>query len=224
MGDFNSDGKPDLIIGNFGLNTQFKASEKEPLDMYYKDFDNNGSVDPIFNFYIQHKKYPFVTRDELVSQLPFMRKRFSNFKSYADITTEELFQNNELKQAGHLVANHISTTCFLSNKSTKFSIATLPQQVQYSPVYSITQMDYNKDGNTDLLLCGNNSHTKIRLGKFDANYGLLLSGDGTGNFTYIKQSESGFNIWGDVRSAIQVKNNIYFGVNGGKLIAYSLIQ
>ena len=55
VGDFNSDKRPDLIIGNMGLNTQFKASEKEPLEMYYKDFDNNGSVDPIFSFYIQTK-------------------------------------------------------------------------------------------------------------------------------------------------------------------------
>ena len=98
IGDFNADNRPDLVIGNMGLNTQFKASEKEPLEMYYKDFDNNGSVDPIFSFYIQQKRYPYITRDELVGQLPVMRKRFSNFKSYADITMEDLFQNNELKE------------------------------------------------------------------------------------------------------------------------------
>ena len=74
------------------------------------------------------------------------------------------------------------------------------------------------------LLCGNNSHTKIRLGKFDANYGILLAGDGKGNFTYIKQTESGFNIWGDVRSCIQIGNKIYFGINGRNMIAYSLTK
>ena len=70
-------------------------------------------------------------------------------------------------------------------------------------------------------LCGNNSHTKIRLGKFDANYGVLLAGDGKGNFKYIKQTESGFNIWGDVRSCIQINDKIYFGINGKNLIAYT---
>jgi len=224
VGDFNSDNRPDLIIGNMGLNTQFKASEKEPLEMYYSDFDKNGSVDPIFSFYIQHKKYPYITRDELVGQLPVMRKRFSNFKSYADITMEELFQNNELKEAGHLVADHMSTTCFISNQSGKFKVTELPKEVQYSPVYTISQMDFNADGKTDLLLCGNNSHIKIRLGKSDANYGILLAGDGKGNFNYIKQSESGFNIWGDVRSSIQIKDKIYFGINSKNLIAYTLSQ
>lgn len=223
-GDFNSDNRPDLIIGNMGLNTQFKASENEPLEMYYSDFDNNGSVDPIFSFYIQHKRYPYITRDELVSQLPVMRKRFSNFKSYADITMEELFQNNELKKSGHLVANHMSTTCFLSNETGKFKITELPNEVQYSPVYTINQLDFNEDGKTDLLLCGNNNRLKIRLGKADANYGILLAGDGKGNFNYIKQSESGFNIWGDVRSSIQVKEKIYFAINSKNLIAYTLSE
>lgn len=222
VGDFNSDGRPDLIIGNMGLNTQFKASEKEPLEMYYSDFDKNGSVDPIFSFYIQHKRYPYITRDELVGQLPVMRKRFSNFKSYADITTEELFQNDELKEAGHLVADHMSTTFFISTPSGKFEIRQLPKEVQYSPIYTIDQLDFNGDGNADLLLCGNNSHTKIRLGKFDANYGILLAGDGKGNFNYIKQSESGFNIWGDTRSCIQINDKIYFGINSKKVIAYTL--
>jgi hypothetical protein len=83
-------------------------------------------------------------------------------------------------------------------------------------------MDFNGDGKTDLLLCGNNSHTKIRIGKFDANYGLLLAGDGKGNFNYIMQNESGFNIRGDVRSCIQINDQIYFGINSKNLIAYTI--
>jgi hypothetical protein len=224
VGDFNSDQRPDLIIGNMGLNTQFKASEKEPLEMFYSDFDHNGSVDPIFSFYIQHKRYPYVTKDELGAQLPVMKKRFFTFKSYADVTMEDLLQPNELKDAGHLSADQMSTTCFINNPSGKFTTTALPGEVQYSPVYTINQIDFNKDGKMDLLLCGNNSHTKIRLGKFDANYGVLLEGDGKGNFKYIKQTESGFNIWGDVRSCIQLNQQIYFGINGSNPVAYTLLK
>ncbi len=222
VGDFNADQRPDLIIGNIGLNTQFKASQKEPLEMHYKDFDKNGIVDPVFSFYIQGKRYPYITWDELVFQMPFLRKRFANYKSYADITLDELFKQDELKDAGHLAAEHMSTTCFLSNAAGKFTIAVLPEQVQYSPVYTIDTMDFNGDGKTDLLLCGNNRHCKIRLGRFDANYGILLAGDGKGNFNYVKQSESGFNIWGDVRSSVQIRDKIYFGINTRNLIGYAL--
>ena len=128
VGDFNSDGKPDLVVGNMGLNTQFNATEKEPLELHYMDFDKNGSVDPIFSFYIQNKRYPYVTRDELVSQLPTFRKRFANFKSYADVTMEDLFENNEYKNAKRLTANHMSTTCFLSSPGGKFTVSQLPME------------------------------------------------------------------------------------------------
>jgi enediyne biosynthesis protein E4 len=223
-GDFNADNKPDLVIGNMGLNTQFKASVSEPLEMYYADFDKNGSVDPIFSFYIQHKRYPYVTRDELITQLPYLRKRFSDFKSYADITMEDLFQHNELKEAGHLSAEHMSTTCFLSGPGGKFTMAALPVEVQYAPVYTITPMDFNGDDKLDLLMCGNNSHTKIRLGKFDANYGVLLEGDGKGHFSYINQRESGFSIHGDVKSCLQINDKVYFGINNKSLVSYKLFQ
>jgi hypothetical protein len=149
-----------------------------------------------------------------------MRKRFSNFKSYADITMDDLFKTNDLKDAGHLAADHMSTTCFLSNSTGKYAVADLPKEAQYSPIFSIVHTDFNGDGNTDLLLSGNNSHTKLRLGKFDANYGVLLAGDGKGKFRYIAQDESGFKVWGDVRSCIQLDDKIYFGINGRKIVAY----
>ena len=46
VADINGDQKPDIIAGNEGLNTQCKVSETEPAELYYKDFDNNGSNDP----------------------------------------------------------------------------------------------------------------------------------------------------------------------------------
>ncbi len=222
--DFNGDNKPDLVIGNIGLNTQFKASEKEPLEMYYKDVDNNGSIDPIFSCYIQHKRFPYLTREELLNQLGMFRPRFPNFKSYADISMDELFQKNELKEAGYLVASTMETSCFLSTAKDKFKLTTLPREVQYSPIYTGTPLDFNEDGKTDLLLCGNNSWTKIRLGKFDANYGLLLKGDGKGNFTYVNQAESGFSIRGDVRSCININQTFVFGINGKSMITYKMNQ
>ena len=180
--------------------------------MYYNDFDKNGSVDPVFSFYIQHKKISlYYTAMNWLARYPFMRKRFSTFKSYADITMDDLFQNNELKDAGHLVARPYGYNLFYEQSIRKiYDSRHYHDEVQYSPVYTINQLDFNKDGKTDLLLCGNNSHTKIRLGKFDANYGVLLEGDGKGNFKYIKQTESGFNIRGDVRSCVQIKRQNLF--------------
>jgi hypothetical protein len=222
VGDFNNDGKPDLIIGNTGLNTQCKASDKEPAELYYKDFDDNGSVDPILCFYIQHKTYPYVTRDELLDQMSIMRTRFTDYKSYADATLREVFTEEEMKGAKHLQANYLQTVYFESGADGRFHEKALPVQVQFSPIFTITQLDYDKDGNKDLLLCGNINKAKLKFGKSDANYGILLHNDGKGNFNYINQKQSGFHLWGDVRSVLNLDNTLLFGINQKELKAYKL--
>lgn len=220
IGDFNQDQKPDLIVGNLGTNAQFIVSNEEPAELYFKDFDNNGSIDPIFCFYIQGKSYPYVTRDELLQQLSGLRSRYTSYKSYADATINDIFKAKDLKNAGHLSANHLETMLFLSNTQGKFDRGTLPIQTQFAPIYTTTILDYDQDGKQDVLLCGNNSHSKLRLGKFDANYGTLLKGDGKGGFVYIRQPESGFQLKGDVRSVIELKGVLLFGINQGKIKAY----
>lgn len=222
VADMNKDSKPDLIVGNMGTNTPFNVSDEEPAELYFKDFDDNGSVDPLFCYYIQGQSYPDVTRDELLGQLAGFRSQFTSYESYADITISDLFDEKELKEAGHLKANHLETTLFTSQSTGKFYIATLPIQAQYSPVYSISVLDVDQDGNKDLLLCGNNSHTKLRLGKFDANYGTLLKGDGQGGYTYVNPLESGLILTGDIRSTLTLDNLLLFGVNQGKLKAHRL--
>jgi len=220
VGDFNNDGKPDLIIGNMGLNTQCRATDKQPAELYYKDFDENGSVDPILCFYIKDSSYPYVTRDELFDQLSMMRTRFSSYVSYASANIKNIFTEDELKDAKHLQVNYLKTAYFESGADGRFHEKSLPLQTQFSPVFTITQLDYDKDGNKDLLLCGNINHARLRFGKCDANYGILLHNDGNGNFSYINQQQSGFHLWGDVRSVVEINNTLLFGINQGDVKAY----
>lgn len=220
LADFNGDGKQDLIIGNQGTNTQCKASDQEPAELYYKDFDANGAVDPMLCFYIQGKSYPYVSRDELLDQMSVMRTRFSDYKSYADATITDIFSADELADAGHLKANFLKTAYFESGSDGRLHEKPLPVQTQYGPVFTITPLDYDADGKQDLLLCGNVNQARLRFGKSDANYGVLLKGDGKGGFVYIPQHESGFRLWGDVRSVVPVNNTLLFGINQQELKAY----
>ena len=220
--DMNGDGKIDLVIGNLGLNSQCKASDKEPAEMYYKDFDGNGTIDPILCFYIQGKSYPFLTRDELVNQISGMSTKFPNYKSYADAGLKDIFTEEQLKGAKHLEANELATCYFERGTDGRFHKKSLPIEAQFSPVFTITALDYNKDGNIDLLLCGNIHHARLRFGNYDANYGMLLKGDGKGNFTYINQQKSGFKLRGDVRSVINTNNKFLFGINQEEVKAYEM--
>ncbi len=218
--DINHDGRPDLVIGNMGLNTACRVSTKEPAELYYKDFDDNGAIDPFLCFYMQGKSYPYVSRDELLDQISTMRTKFTDYKSYADATIHDIFSDDELKNTGHLQADHLNTTYFENGADGRFSEKPLPLQAQFAPVFSITALDYDNDGNQDLLLCGNINHARLRFGKYDANYGVLLKGDGRGGFSYIPQYLSGFHITGDVRSVISIHNLLLFGINQQPVQAY----
>lgn len=211
--DLNGDGSPDLLVGNLGLNSQCKVSDKQPAELYYKDFDDNGSIDPILCTYIQGKSYPYLTRDELLEQVPTKRPKFTSYDSYSNATLTDIFGEDELKDAKKLEVNCLKTVLLIQNKQEKFEEKALPIEVQFAPIYTIIVTDYDKDGKKDLVMCGNLNKARLKFGKYDANYGLLLKGDGKGQFISIPQRQSGFNLQGDVRSALLMKDQILFGIN-----------
>ncbi|OQP47738.1 RNA-binding protein [Niastella yeongjuensis] len=204
--DLDQDGYDDIIAGNLGLNSCLHVSEKEPGVLYYADFDNNGSIDPFFTYYIQGESFPFVSRDELNEQIYPMRKRFTTYTAYSTATINDIFTKEELDKASRLQVTETRSMAFL-NKNGKFVPVALPMQAQFSVVTNIIADDFNGDGKKDLLLLGNHSDNRLKIGCIDAGYGCLLTGDGSGNFTYINQPQSGLNIKGDVKAAVELKTN-----------------
>jgi len=223
--DFDQDGDVDLLTGNFGLNSQLNASEAQPLTLWYKDFDKNGSIDPVLIRYIEGKPFPFASRDEMVDQVYALRKKFSTYASYANATLEDIFPESDINSADKLSATELRTV-YYENKGGKFIKRVLPEEAQYAPVYAIQLLDYNKDGNLDFILAGNQRAIRIRLGLMDANYGQLFEGDGKGKFNYVPQSVSGLSNVGDVKSmkVIQINGEEYLlsGVNNVGVRAYKL--
>jgi hypothetical protein len=223
--DFDHDGDDDIIVGNLGLNTQMRASQQEPVTLVYKDFDNNGSIDPILTHYIMGKPYPFASRDELLDQIYGMRSKYTDYASYAEVQLKDIFSASDLKDAQQLSATTLETV-YLENKRDKFVAHRLPAEAQFSPIYAIALMDFNQDGNMDVVLGGNQSSIRIRMGVIDANFGQLLQGDGKGNFKHVSQRESGLTFTGDTKSlkviTIDGERFMLVGVNNVGVETYKL--
>ena len=219
--DLDGDGDDDLIVGNLGQNTQFHATEAEPATMVYEDFDQNGTVDCFMNYFIQGKSYPAYTRDEVGDQVTSLRRTFTTYAAYSTATIDQFFDKSVLEQAHKETINELRTLV-IENKNGELIPHALPQSAQEAPVYSIVAEDFDHDGKRDLLLLGNNSYFRLRLGKVDANHGLLLRNQGAFQFETVAPDKTGLFITGDVRDAKRVGNTLLVGQCNGPLRAFSV--
>lgn len=180
--------------------------------MYVGDFDNNGSVEQILTHFIHGKEYPYYTRDEMVKQMPVLKKKFLSFKQYASATINDVFDKSTLEKATVFKANTFESVYVENIGNAKFKLRRLPAGVQFSPVYAAVSDDFNDDGNLDVFLAGNFYPINIQMGRYDASYGLLLTGDGKGNFKSIPSVKSGFSVNGEVRSiySARIDGRVYY--------------
>lgn len=203
--DFDNDGDMDYVLGNHGLNSQLKTSTEFPVHLIAKDFDNNGSIDPILCKYENGKKYPVFSKDDMQSQLVMLKSRFVKYSDYASKTVEDIFSEEELDGVISLKASTFSSSYMENLGQGKFNLTPLPLDTQLSPIYSITSGDYNSDGNMDIILGGNFTKSRVKFGHYDAIRGVFLAGDGKGNFIPINVTKSGIMISGEIRDIKPIK-------------------
>ncbi|WP_116772071.1 VCBS repeat-containing protein [Maribacter litoralis] len=216
--DFDNDGDIDYVVGNLGGNNIYQPTTERPVNILYKDFDNNGTVDPVAFAYLK-KNYSDTTYisapvnfgGDLFGQSPLFRSKFNLYKEYAATTQSTLFTPKELEGAKKLTANFDRTIYIENTGEGKFKVHQLPIEVQYSTINDIEIIDYNDDGYSDILLVGNDFGNEVFVGRYDAFNGLLLKNDGKGNFKTIPTTESGFFIPGDAKNITAIKNS-----NGGQ--------
>jgi hypothetical protein len=209
-GDFDNDGDIDYVLGNIGLNAQFKGNEKEPARVLAKDFDNNGNYDIIpFVYYINEEKkkflVPFNGKDDVNKQLNVTRSRFVSYKDFAKANIDNLLTQDEKKDAQDLELNFMKSIIVLNQGGGKFTVKNLPVEVQFSPANGLIVEDFDADGFQDIVVSGNNFGNEISVGRYDASNGVYLKGTGDGSFKVIKNS--GFYVPSDAKALVSISNS-----------------
>ena len=204
--DLNDDGRPDFVLGNHGLNSRFRADREHPVSLYLSDFDDNGTEEQIMTIYNGEQSYPLVLRHDLVMQMPALKKKYLKYHSYKGQRVEDIFTTEQLTAALRLDAYQMASGVLISQPNGGYEFAALPNAAQQSPVYAIVVRDFDRDGHSDILLGGNLYGAKPEVGRYDASYGTLLRGDGTGRFEAVRSVESGLRLEGEVRDFLELEN------------------
>lgn len=217
--DFDKDGDIDYIAGNLGLNNSFQVKDNHPLKVFAKDFDGNGSIDPVLACYQREsmtsdtrKLFPVHFWEEINSQSPKFRQKYSRYRQYSKATVEELLSPEDLKGALILDANHMASSYIENLGNNKFSLKQLPMMAQSAPVNGIVTTDIDDDGNLDVVMVGNDYGNEVFAGRYDAFTGLVLKGDGKGSFEVVRSAVSGFYVPGDAKALAKLYDS-----NGGEL-------
>ena len=204
VADIDADGDMDIIAGNLGLNTPYKASSEFPFHVYANDYDFNGIVDVILAEYFKKKLVPVRGRASVIKQVPTLAKRSRTFKEYASHDLKGLL-GEEMDHATHLAATEFRSGIFLNDGNQNYQFKPFGSLAQLAPVNTILVADFDEDGHVDILMAGNNYVTETELTRNDAGTGLFLKGLGHGDFSYINFTESGFKADKDARRMVRIR-------------------
>ncbi len=195
--DVDGDGDLDLVAGNLGLNSRLKASDKEPVRLYYNDFDGNGKKEQVMTYYLMNKEIPFANKAELERQMPFLKKKFLYAEDFAKSSLKNMFGSDKLSTASLFTADYFSNSVLINNGNWQFELRALPWEAQLTSYRDAAVVNANGDNLPDILLAGNYYDNNIEMGRYDADYGTLLLNKGGGHFSCM--SLPGLVVKGQVR-------------------------
>ena len=199
VADVNADGRPDLVLGNLGLNSLITASRDAPARLRLGDFAHDGKLTPVLTLARSDGEYPVAGRDELTRAIPALRERFPTYASFGASTIDRIIPKADLRAARTLEAHTFASAIARNDGQGRFVLQPLPVEAQFSPVHAAVADDFDEDGRIDLLLGGNFYGVPPVQGRYDASYGLLLRGTGDGRFAAVDMTRSGVEITGQVR-------------------------
>ena len=199
--DFNGDGRPDYVVGNVGLNTQYHADRTHPALLFYGDFSGEGAEPQMVEAYYEGERlFPWRGRLDLGASIPSVLKRFPGNNAYSRATLGEILGEDRLAAARRFAATELRSGVFLSQADGTYRFEPLPRIAQIAPLQGVVAGDFNGDGHADIYAVQNSYAPIAAVGRFDGGLSQLLRGDGHGRFTPVPVAESGLLVPGDAKA------------------------
>jgi hypothetical protein len=173
--DFDGDGDRDILAGNLGQNAKFKPGPEQPVRLYVNDFDDNGQVEQVLTYYLKGREIPFANHAEMMKQLPILKKKFLLSKDYAKAGVPELFGKEKLAKSVVRQVDNLKSMYFENTGNLMFKAHPLPDVLQFSTLNAASFGDFDGDGRKEIMLGGNFYECNIEMGRYDGNYGNVLS-------------------------------------------------
>ena len=201
VADINGDGFQDILAGNTGTNSFFQPDRDQPVSIVAKDFDGNGSIDPLITYFNPLERDRFLVHNRLVliDQVPGFKRRFETFNSYAIAPYAQAFRKDELQDAFERSIYTLKSMMLINNNGHSFRSAPLPDIAQISTINDFLVTDFNGDHHADLLAVGNRYTQETLFGQYDASLATVMLSDGNSGWDIVDNSAANLMIDGDVR-------------------------
>ncbi|TXE03427.1 VCBS repeat-containing protein [Algoriphagus aquimarinus] len=216
--DLDEDGNPELLSGNWGLNSRLQTDANNPVRIYFEDFDTNGSIDPLMTFPVMGEEYPFFSRDELAAQLYKKKALFPTHEKFSKAKIQDILTPQELEKARKIEVQTLETKMYTLRNGV-FEEVSLPILVQSSPIQAIAALKSAQG--FDLLLLGNQENARLKIGRLDANPGWLLHKNSQGKWDLVEPNKAGIQLRSNISAVVTIGNLIWIGVPNDGVFKYA---